>query len=409
MPEQAPRPASKSSMGEVDKAEHPAVKPDLLPPAASDDLVLVPASPGEWMQSQALNALEWKGPLTMKQYLEREQYLFSRNLTKDGKATGWILTSDKLPANQDGCRPILASCETILADGYIARGGVLQTVATHGVGSVFTRKEHRGKGYAGRMMTELGRKLETWQQHNGDRGHFSCLYSDIGISFYAKLGWKVFPSTHIHLQPMQSQQYDAAAEPLPKVENLCAEDIKSLPALQYVEEELVRQSQARPTTTFVSIRPDLDHFQWQHAREDFVASALGKAEPKVKGAIHKSTGISLVWNRVFASNPKEWQLHILHAIIPKEMRDSIEGLKAMSALLLRAQLEADKWSMQGGVEVWDPCELVISAAQNLRMEASDKVEVIHRDKEHVCSLRWIGPGKEDAEVVWLYNQKYAWC
>lgn len=38
----------------------------------------------------------------------------------------------------------------------------------------------RGKGYAARMMKELGTKLDTWQQEDGKRADFTVLYSDIG-------------------------------------------------------------------------------------------------------------------------------------------------------------------------------------------------------------------------------------
>ena len=79
----------------------------------------------------------------------------------------------------------------------------------------------------------------------------------------------------------------------------------------------------------------------------------------------------------------------------------------MAALLLRAQLEASEWYMAAGVEVWDPTELTITAAQKLKSAEHGKVEVITRDKEHICSLRWSDHANEDA--VWLANEKYAWC
>jgi GNAT superfamily N-acetyltransferase len=395
--------------GEADKTKPSPISADQLPSADSEDLILVPATQQELDQCQRLNAAEWKGPLTIDQYLDREKHLFSQELTKNGKAHGWILTSTRLPLAPDGSRQILSSCETILVNAYIARGGALQKVLVHGIGSVFCRKEHRGKGYAGRMMTELGKRLETWQQPNGDKGKFSVLYSDIGENFYSRFGWKVFPSTHIHLDPMSEGEHAKASKGLPAVQDVLHDDLQELQSAQYVEQELRSQSENGPSTTFVSIRPDLDHFQWHHAREEIVASSLGKPFPIVKGAIHKPTGIAVIWNRVFAANPKENQLHILHTIIPPEMKYSVEGLKALSALFLRAQLEAGRWDMQGGIEIWDPSDTIIAAAQNLRTEANDKVELIHRDKEHVCSLRWLGPGGNDADVVWLYNQKYAWC
>lgn len=341
--------------------------------------------------------------------MEREKHLLDQTLTMDGGATGWILTSPQFPRNADGSRPILASCETMLANAYVARNGKLEKIKSHGIGSVFTRAEHRGQGYAGRMMTELGKNLTTWQQPNGDKGLFSVLYSDIGVKFYSRFGWKAFPSTHIHLSPLDNAAYEADRKKLPDVEDLVAEDLSSLPAARYVEQELLSQSKQRPDAPFVAFKPDAEHLSWHHAREEFVSTQLGLPYPKVKGAIHRSTNVAMIWTRVFSAKQKDWQLHCLHTIIPPEAKSSVEGVKALSALLLRAQKEAGTWNLPGGVEVWDPSDLIVTAAQSLRADVDDKVEIIHRDQEHVSSLRWIGAGNDVDDVVWDYNQKYAWC
>ena len=175
------------------------VPKNLRPASTSVDLVIVPATDLEYVQTWHLNAGEWRGPLSLEQYLRRERTLQNLDLTKDGKITAWILTSDQLPPNADGTRPILASCETLLKHAYLAKNGKTQKILAHGIGSVYCRPEYRGNGYAGRMMVELGKAVQTWQQSNGTKGTFSVLYSDIGVNFYSQRGWKVFPSTHIHL------------------------------------------------------------------------------------------------------------------------------------------------------------------------------------------------------------------
>lgn len=389
-------------------AKPPPIEPSSLPPATSSDLVLVPGTAIEYTQCSRLNADEWKGPLTVEQYMQREKHLLNQDLTRSGGATCWILTSPQLPKNPDGARPILACCETNLAKAYVARDGKLDTITSHGIGSVFTRAEHRGKGYAGRMMTELGNQLATWQQPNGDSGVFSVLYSDIGSKFYSRFGWKAFPSTHIHLAPMASSTYEVARKDLPTVQDLSTEDLRDLPATEYVEQELLDRSRQKPATPFVAFAPDLAHFAWHHAREEFVSETLGLPGALVKGAIHRPSGLALIWSRVFSAKQQDWQLHILHAVIPPRKKDTAEGLRILSALLLRAQLEAHRWSMLGGVEVWDPSDIIVDAAQSLRTDVHEKLEVVHRDQEHVCSLRWIGAGSVE-DVVWEYNQKYAWC
>ncbi|KIW34035.1 uncharacterized protein PV07_00837 [Cladophialophora immunda] len=385
----------------------PAIDPASQPPAQSPDLILVAATPLEYVQTAYLNAEEWQGPLTLDQYLEREVILQAVDLTRDGRITGWILTSDALPPNPDGSRPILACCESLLVQAYVAKDGVVDRTQAHGIASVYTRPEYRGKGYAGRMMAELGSRLESWQTAPGATNLFSVLYSDIGQKFYARFGWKVFPSNHIHLAPMDQGAYASASSMFPAVEDLTTEDLKHIPTAEYLEHRLHAISEAIPGINHIAIRPDVEHFEWHFAREEFQTKVLNKGFPQIKGAIHRATGLALIWCRVYAAKESEWQLHILHTVIPPSVENSVDTQHAMSALLLRAQLEAHQWEMAAGVEVWDPLELVVASAQRLRTEEQGKVEIISRDKEHLCSLRWAaGPGEE---VVWLAKEKYAWC
>ncbi|OAP57286.1 hypothetical protein AYL99_08024 [Fonsecaea erecta] len=385
----------------------PALDPASQPSAQSSDLRLVPATPLEYVQTAYLNSEEWQGPLTMEQYLEREVVLQAVELTRDGRITGWILTSDSLPPNPDGSRPILACCESLLVEAYVAKDGMVRQTQAHGIASVYTRPEYRGKGYAGRMMAELGKTLESWQAATGARNPFSVLYSDIGQKFYARFGWKVFPSNHIHLTTIDQTAYNAAASGLPSVKDLTTEDLKRIPIVEYLEHRLHIISKTTPSINHVAIRPDIEHFEWHFAREEFHTKVLNKGFPNIKGAIHQDTGLALIWCRVYAAKESEWQLHILHTVIPPSLENSEDAQPAMSALLLRAQLEAQRWEMAAGLEVWDPLEMVVAASQRLRTEEQGRVEIITRDTEHLCSLRW-AEGSDD-EVFWLAKEKYAWC
>lgn len=394
---------SKGAPEPVPKNERPA--------ATSESLVLVQANDLEYVQTWHLNAGEWRGPLSIEQYLRRERTLQNLDLTKNGHITAWILTSNELPRNIDGTRPILASCETLLKNAYIARDGKIENILTHGIGSVYCRPEYRGSGYAGRMMSEMGKAVETWQQPNGTKGTFSVLYSDIGIKFYGQKGWKAFPSTHIHLMPVNEASHDRirGSRSLPDLEDLTTKEIPSIPLIDQLEQELIHLSNASPGTPHVAVRPDLPHLQWHFAREEIQARELAVPGgiPLIKGAIHRKTGTALVWSRVYANEEAENQLHILRTVIGTSRSvDEPEIQSALAALLLRAQLEAQKWNMQNGVELWSPSDAVVKAAQSLHEHK--KIEVISRDKEHVCSLKWIG-GPADEEVVWVANEKYAWC
>lgn len=378
-----------------------------LPPSQSTDVVLVPASGPEYVQTAYLNGVEWKGPLNMDQYLEREIELQSVSLTKDGRITGWILTSNALSPNSDGTRPILASCESIAMSAYVARAGQVHKVQVHGIASVYTRPEHRGKGYAGRLMADLGKRLESWQQIDDQQNSFSVLYSDIGQKYYAQFGWSPHDSTHIHLPLLARSDYEKAATSFPPVQDLCPEDLSSLPTTRMAEEELQRLSAHKPEVSFTAICPDMDHFEWHHAREAYITKFRGKSPPRVKGAIHRETGLAVIWTLRYAAQSKDWQLAILHTVIPSGLEPSEANQRIFAALLMRSQVEAAEWDMAGGVDIWDPSDLVVAAARLLRTNDQPEVEVITRDKEHICSLRWTNSQEHDP--VWLYKQEYAWC
>ena len=149
-----------------------------LPDGTSPDLELVLASPDEARECALLNKVSWSGPLSEEAYLRREDHLASIEATANGQLSGWILVSRN---DTKSPRTILSACESLRKRAIVAsRGGEVKEVQAFGIASVYCRDEYRGKGYAVRMMSELRRKLETWQQQDGKTTDFTVLYSDIG-------------------------------------------------------------------------------------------------------------------------------------------------------------------------------------------------------------------------------------
>jgi GNAT superfamily N-acetyltransferase len=394
---------------EVVNTTAPAPLPPLeLPASSSSSILLVPATLLERYQCWHINSHSWRGPLSATQYVSREAFLERQLLTQEGNITYWVLTDTCLPHGKDGARPILASCETLRKEGYLASHGRLEKVVTHGIGSVFCRPEYRGRGYASRMMTELENRLETWQQPKGSGASFSMLWSDIGPSFYASHGWKAMPSTHISL-PAASKEISFQPRnqlDCPHIQDLYAQDlqIRICPeAMAALEVKLRMQSEQRPGVPQIAIRPDYEHMQWHHAREEFQARALLEKDPDIKGAEDPITGCALIWSRAWGKSPQDNKLHVLHTMIPVGVDGDAVG--SIAALLLRAQLEANAWDMGGGVELWSPEPDVVEAAKSLA--GKENVQIKIRDKESVCSLRCIV--NLNGEVDWVANEKYAWC
>ena len=195
---------------------------------------------------------------------------------------------------------------------------------------------------------------------------------------------------------------------LPKLTELKTKDIAQVcaTACSQVEDELITKSKAS-SSPHVAIKPDHAHMSWNLAREELQCHYLGNPYPAIKGAMDPVTGCALIWCRVYASEPAEAALNILKTIgptVPSVRPEQIR--KSQAALLLMAQLEAKAWDMQMGVEVWSPEQSTLEAAE-LLLENERKVDVVVRDKEHICSLRWEG-GDQD-EIEWIANERYAWC
>ncbi|KAH7054636.1 hypothetical protein B0J12DRAFT_658384 [Macrophomina phaseolina] len=378
-----------------------------LPMGDCPSLALVEPTEEEKVQQWTKNAPAWRGALSTDAYIRREHHLSSQELTKDGGQTWWILVDTA--AKQ---RKALAGCESFRKKAIVAKDGQIKDVITHGIGSVFSPPEHRGKGYAGRMMQELGKKLKTWQTSEKRDCLFSILYSDIGKKFYANHGWEPFHSAHISVPAVEEQPLAAK---LPSVRDLHAED---LPGLCADDVALLRQrlvDSPADGKTRVALVPDIDTIRWHHSREEFVGKEFYGDVPVVKGALigeEKGKRVWCYWTRMWYNSDKSQSkgntLHILRLVIED---DVVPGtvVPAIAALLARAQREAAGWHM-AEVENWNPTAEVVAAAQLLDPAA----EVINRDTESIASLMWYGEPPSDGQSVgdvidWVGNEKYGWC
>lgn len=158
---------------------------DNLPKGDSPSLALVHPTEAEKQIQFTLNAAEWRGALKLPAYLRREKLLAETDMTRNGGITYWILVDTSLPNNpldpQSGTRLPLASCETYRKKALVWQDGTVKEVICHGIGAVFCASHLRKRGYAQRMMTELGNILRTHQtEEAGTECLFSVLYSDIG-------------------------------------------------------------------------------------------------------------------------------------------------------------------------------------------------------------------------------------
>lgn len=388
-----------------------------LKSANGKTLTLVPASPVEREAVLKINSEAWKGPLSVDDYINREYHLGRQKMT-GSRLTCWILVDSTQPVNE---RTILSSCETFEKNALVADRGDIQRVLTVGVGSVFCREEFRGLGYAKQMIEELCRILDGKRgDGNGDDKKtplFTVLFSDIGKHFYAKFGWKPFPSSHIALPPIDETEFkrDLPGVDLSlahQIRDLTAEDVRDSMCNEDVvqkQREALRVASEKSPGPKVAIEPDYAHFAWHWAREEFYAARLRPADgqPLIKGVGHDGTRVYCAWNRNFGEKAGENILFILRWMYddPKTPAQTQAVIEAMAAILRRAQFEAHKWGM-AKVEFWNPEPLMQKAVSLL----DPTVQVVHREDSSIASLRWSGADNgTNEDVEWFWNEKYAWC
>ncbi|KAK4240538.1 hypothetical protein C8A03DRAFT_13147 [Achaetomium macrosporum] len=382
---------------------------DSLPDASSPLLVLTHPTPAERTRTWKLTYPKWGPALTEEDYLTREAYLTTVPLARDGGITHWVLTVSNLPPDE---RPILSSCESLRKRAvYVPKeGGKVVDGVAHGIASVFTEPAFRGRGYASRMMKELGQRLKGWQAEKGEGGEvekshslFSVLYSDIGKQFYARHGWAPFESSHVAYKPGAG---DAA------VDGQVARPIgyHDLAELCAVDERLLRTDLAgRPAgKPHVAILPELDAMLWHLFREDFMTKAIFGRTPTIRGAVAGDPGkrVWAVWMRGYYGGLNKMEgntLHILRVVVEDKEQPDEQLLDGFRSIVQIAQAEAAEWKTQD-VQVWNPTPKIRELVEKCGIE----YEFVDRDQESIASLMWYGE-EPTTELDWVANEKYAWC
>ncbi|KIN00205.1 hypothetical protein OIDMADRAFT_104172 [Oidiodendron maius Zn] len=379
---------------------------DPLPSSTSSLVHLTHPTPDERKVTWTLNSRNWGVALSLDDYIQREEHLMETPLSRNSGVTHWILTPN---ASAPDSRPILATCETLRKRALVrSADGEVKDIITHGIGSVFADPKYRGRGYAGRMLRDVGEKLKTWQTNEGTECLFSILYSDIGKTYYAGHGWVPFPSTHVEFPPnpqTSSQQTAGLAKPLTDAE---------LPPLCDLDEQYIRQelSNIKDDRVRVALIPDYDTMVWHHMRENFMTKKLFGRSPTVKGAIAGESGsrVWAVWTRMYTGPPdksdSENILHILRLVIENDSaQETAANAEKLKSILEVAQREAKEWR-SGHIELWNPTPYVRSLVQSLEVEHSE----VEREKDSIASLRWYGHGSGGVEnIEWVGNEKHGWC
>lgn len=372
--------------------------------SSTPDLILTQPTTEERIQWAKGTHPQWGGKLSLEKYIERELNT-SGPLNRDGGLTGWLLTDASAPA---GDRPLLSSCDTLRKRALVrGKDGQVREGFAHGVASVFTLNENRGKGYAGKMMNLLGKTLAEKEKTKPGDAMFSVLFSDIGKEFYAARGWKALDSTHFTFPVDASAEYEQPEG----VDGISVDDLTELTRL---DEQRLRRTLEDPSAENgkikVAIIPDLDHMLWNVARQSLrlEASLPSAPKPTVQGAI-VTTPSSRLWV-IWVSSVRDGgdlsknALPIIRFVIEKPDAVTDEDLSAgLEKLIAAARREAKAFKCSR-VQLWSPTARIKKV-----VEANPRIggEFVVRDSS-ILSLNWLGEGSAD-DVEWIDPEQYTWC
>jgi GNAT superfamily N-acetyltransferase len=393
--------------------------PELVfPDADSGSLILTHPTEAERIRTWTLTHPSWGVALGKDNYVKRETFMMTVPLSKLGGMSHWILTVKDLPPDD---RPLLSSCETLRKRSVVSRsdGTVVDTMC-HGIGSVFTDPQFRGRRYASRMLRMLREQLREWQgRRMGETKSEDCqeqqvacsiLYSDIGKKFYANLGWLPFESTHLKFPPADYSSHGGrtangdtktgAAEPLASHE---------FPLLCDLDEKLLRRRIAQHSKESgkpaFAIVPDLDQMMWYSLREDFLTKHIIGRTPTVNGAMFGEQGrrVWAIWARAYYGPLVESSgntLYILRMVIEDESCSDDYLACAIRAIIEMAQTQAIEWH-SSYVSMWNPTGHMRKLVEMAGLEHQSVI----RENDSIASLMWYGHGNVD----WYQNEKYGWC
>ena len=374
-----------------------------LPDARDPNLHLTHPSTSEFNRVYSLSFVSWGDALTLPQYLEESMYLTTVPLAKNDGMRIWILVDKNLDPDK---RPILCSCETFRKRAFVSdTNGRFSEAVIYGIASVFCDPKYRRRGYASRLMQELATMLPSWEAESG-KCVGSVLYSDIGKTYYARLGWHPFPiNSHMELDPSlgtwPSQVRKLQTKDLGR---LCEDDGAK------VRNEMIRTSSRKIRMMIV---PDLDHMLWHISKEEFACDKLFRKVPETKGAMVGEPGsrIWAVWTHRYYGAPdgssSDNTLYILRFVVENPVmgadRQDIQTQNVL-AILHAARIQAAEWGLDS-VKFWDAPYVVQRAVE----QADVQHRKVNREEDGIASLLWFGEGsgKEDS-LEWLSGQKFAW-
>ncbi|KAF1327034.1 Acyl-coa n-acyltransferase, partial [Globisporangium splendens] len=272
---------------------------------------------------------------------------------------------------------------------------------SHHIGSVFTLPSHRKKGLASFFLAEVAKSMAKRPDAVA-----SVLYSDIGPTYYDKLGWRLHPSTIAELDV-------AAARNAALIE---ADKDASTGTKLFLDQELdafLAQDNRRIVDEMsgeqydgkevFAPHPTRDSIEWQFCIGAHYANIRGFKDLPSQCGLKLDDDAFVVW----CHNLKESTLYIVRARFPEDASRHDAVLRLLQAALV----EAKKFQLDH-VAIWGPPPSLFA------LEIVSKLDVVKEERPDSLSSAMIfaqhrgeqASAAEDnaALPIWIANEKFAW-
>ncbi|KAH7477090.1 hypothetical protein KRP22_001017 [Phytophthora ramorum] len=337
------------------------------------------------VQCKADDFEEWGAPtLTLEQYQRKEELQRATRFSRRGSIF-WALVEDT--GDSVAAQTVLyCHCESHRFDCVVRRSsGEIERGYSHHIGSVFTLPEHRKRGLATLFMKEVAKQLEQLPE-----ALVSVLYSDIGPTYYDKLGWRLHPSKMATL--------DVANPRNVKFDDGSNADLMTLALDEELDQFLavdnarqVKELSSEGGEAFV-VLPTRDSIEWQFCIGVHFARVRGLEELPSRCGVALSEDAFVVW----CHNVKESTLYVVRARFPETGANAAQTTRL---LLLAALEEARKFQLKK-VAIWDPSPALLGVDLD--------IEFVEREDSLSSAMVFGGANSATTLPHWLSNEKYAW-
>lgn len=372
------------------------------------------------------NGESWRGLQTLEEYGEREQLLGMSPIATKGRSAEmkekfpvgyevfglkYFVLKDRNLEESSKVSQIVSSCEALCRLGYAIHpksNGRIVPVLTVCIGGVYTPPEHRGKGYARTMISDLNKHFDDLAEAPDApdfvKYHVKTLYSEVG-EYYSKLGYS---SQHVplHIVGDLNEFFDKYCGQGAVVSGrfLGFDSYEDLVALQekQFETHLLKLHREQPEKFVFTVAADIDIYKWFEIRDLFQMEKNNRRQKDLKFGFALQNGNHIIWHHQWNEN----LLVILKIYIDEGIGSHAYSL-VLKKLLAQAILEAKRCEFKALV-FWDE-ELPIEKIAELNSTLMSMKGAAKLYAEN-GSLSAVQPpnGFSIDDTVWDNNTKFCW-